>query len=97
MPRVAYAPRAINDLMRLREFLRPKSPAAANQAIKSIRNALLLLGHHPQIGRPIDEMPEEYRDWIIDFSDSGYIARYRYDGDVVTILAVRHQKELQHD
>ncbi|MDF2600648.1 MAG: hypothetical protein K0Q54_3471, partial [Methylobacterium brachiatum] len=25
--------------------------------------------------------------------DSGYVARYRVDDDVVTILAVRHQKE----
>jgi plasmid stabilization system protein ParE len=94
MPPVAYAPSAISDLVRLREFLLPKNPIAANKAIKTIRKALLLLGHHPKIGRPIDDMPEEFRDWIIDFGDSGYIARYRFDSDMVTVLAVRHQKEL---
>jgi hypothetical protein len=26
-------------------------------------------------------------------SDSGYVTRYRFDGEIVTILAVRHQKE----
>jgi plasmid stabilization system protein ParE len=26
--------------------------------------------------------------------DSGYVARYRFDKDEVTILAVRHQKEV---
>jgi plasmid stabilization system protein ParE len=47
----------------------------------------------PHIGRPVDEMPEAFRDWLIDFGDSGYIARYRYDGDTVLVLAIRHQKE----
>jgi plasmid stabilization system protein ParE len=31
---------------------------------------------------------------MIDFGDSGYVARYHFDGEVVTILAVRHQKEV---
>lgn len=30
---------------------------------------------------------------IIDFGDSGYVARYRFDGEAVTILAMRLQKE----
>jgi hypothetical protein len=36
----------------------------------------------------------DYREWSINFGDSGYIARYRFDGEVVTILALRHQKEI---
>lgn len=55
--------------------------------------AVKVLGLQPQIGRPIDDMPEEFREWVIDFGDSGYVARYRIDPDAVTILAVRHQKE----
>jgi hypothetical protein len=39
-------------------------------------------------------MPEEFREWIIDFGDSGYVARFRIDPNVVVILAVRHQKEV---
>jgi plasmid stabilization system protein ParE len=39
-------------------------------------------------------MPDEYREWIIDFGESGYVARYRLDSSGVTILAVRHQKEV---
>jgi plasmid stabilization system protein ParE len=45
------------------------------------------------MGRPIEDLPEQYREWVIAFGDSGYVARYRIDGDVVTILAIRHQKE----
>tara|TARA_B100000378_G_scaffold13978_1_gene11431 strand:- start:750 stop:905 length:156 start_codon:yes stop_codon:yes gene_type:complete len=47
----------------------------------------------PHIGRLVEDLPAEYRDWMIDHGDSGYVARYRIDGDVVVVLAIRHQKE----
>jgi plasmid stabilization system protein ParE len=93
MPQVTFAPNAIRDLERLREFLRPKNPAAAKRAGESIIKAVKVLGLQPQIGRPVPDMSEQYREWPIDFGDSGYVARYRFDGETVTILAVRHQKE----
>ncbi|MDP1612083.1 MAG: hypothetical protein Q8M11_13605 [Sulfuritalea sp.] len=31
---------------------------------------------------------EAFRDWIIDFGDSGYVVRYRITNDGVMILAV---------
>jgi plasmid stabilization system protein ParE len=94
MPRVIYAPGAIRDLQRLREFLRPKNAMAAKRAADTIIKALQVLGLQPQIGRPVEDMPDQYREWMIDFGDSGYVARYRFDGEAVTILAVRHQKEV---
>ncbi len=94
MPRVRYAPGAIRDLARLREFLHPKTPVTARRAGETIMKALQVLGLQPQIGRPINDLPEEFREWVIDFGDSGYVARYRIDPDAVTILAVRHQKEI---
>lgn len=39
-------------------------------------------------------MPDEFREWVIDFGDSGYVGRYRIDSDAITILAVRHKKEV---
>ena len=88
-----YAPGAICDLQRLREFLRPKNPVAARRAADTIIKAVQVLALQPQIGRPVEDMPPEYREWLIDFGDSGYVARYRFEGETVTILAVRHQKE----
>lgn len=93
MSQVTFAPAAIRDLERLREFLRPKNPAAAERAAKAIIQGAQSLGELPRIGRPIDDLPEEYRDWLIEFGDSGYVARYRIDGDTVVVLAIRHQKE----
>lgn len=94
MPQVIYATGATRDLQRLREFLRSKNPVAAKRAAETIMKAVQVLGLQPQIGRPVEDMAEDYREWPIDFGDSGYVARYRFDGEAVTILAVRHQKEV---
>jgi len=94
MPQVKFAPAALDDLERLRDFLRPKNSAAAKRAALAITKAIQLLGQHPQIGRPAEEMDIEYRELPIDFGDSGYIALYRYEGDLVTVLSLRHQKEV---
>ncbi len=73
--------------------MRPKSTAAAQRAGDTIRQSVKVLGSHPKIGRLTEGLPETYREWLIDFGDSGYLARYRLDGNVVTILAIWHQKE----
>ncbi len=94
MPQLIWAPPALLDVQRLYRFLASKNADAAKQAVKAIRQEVTVLGQQPGIGRPVESMPDEFRDWIIDFGDSGYVARYRIDADAVTILAVRHQKEV---
>jgi plasmid stabilization system protein ParE len=93
MPRVRFAPGAIRDLQRLQAFLRPVNAIAARRAAESIVKSVQLLGRQPQLGRPVEDLSDEYREWIIDFGDSGYVARYRIDADAITVLAVRHQRE----
>lgn len=93
MSRLIWSQPALLDVQRLYRFLAPRNPNAARRAVKAIRQGVKVLGQQPGIGRPIEDMPDEFREWIIDFGDSGYVARYRLDPDVVTILAVRHQKE----
>lgn len=93
MSQVIFAPAAIRDLQRLRDFLRPKNADAARWAGEAIRQGVRILGAQPRLGRMVDDLPEQFREWLIDFGDSGYVARYRIDNDVVTILAIRHQKE----
>lgn len=93
MPQVKFAPIALGDLERLREFLRSRNPAAAKRAAVAITKAIQLLAQHPQVGRPAEEMDIEYRELLIDFGDSGYVALYRYESGLVTVLSLRHQKE----
>ncbi len=93
MRQVTFAPAAIRDLQRIRDFLRPKNPDAARRAGEAIRQGVRILGTQPRLGRMIDDLPEAYREWLIDFGDSGYVLRYRIDGDAVTILVIRRQRE----
>ena len=94
MSRLIWSPSALRDVQRLYRFLAGKNPDAAKRAVQAIRQGVKVLGNQPQIGRPIEDMAEAYREWQIDFGDRGYVVRYRVATDAVTILAVRHQKEV---
>lgn len=41
----------------------------------------------------MQDMDLDYRERLIDFGNSSYVALYRVDGETVAILAVRHQKK----
>jgi len=94
MSRLIWSPSALLDVQRLYRFLAPKNPEAAKRAVQAIRLGVKVLEQQPGVGRPVEDMDVEFRDWIIDFGDSGYVARYRVDQQSITILAVRHQKEV---
>jgi len=93
MPRLRWSQAALRDVARLHDFLAPKSRDAAKRAVRAIRLGLKALGKHPEIGRPVDELPPEFREWVIEFGSGAYLALYRYDGKEVVILAVRHGRE----
>jgi len=93
MPRLRWSEAALRDVGRLHDFLALKSQEAAKRAIQSIRHGVKSLGQFPQMGRPVDELPPEFREWIIEFGQGAYVVLYRYDGKEVVILAVRHGRE----
>lgn len=93
MPRVIWSPEALLDVQRLYRFLAVKSLDAAKRAVTAIRGEIRILETSPEVGRPVAEMDPEFREWLIEFGNSGYVALYRYDGQTAVILAVRHQKE----
>ncbi|HXM68259.1 MAG TPA: type II toxin-antitoxin system RelE/ParE family toxin [Candidatus Acidoferrum sp.] len=93
MPRLRWSRPALLDVARLHNFLAPKSQDAARRAIKAIRVGIKALGKHPEIGRPIEEMPPEFREWVIEFGNGAYVALYHHDGKEVVILAIRHGRE----
>jgi plasmid stabilization system protein ParE len=94
MPRLIWSPRALLDVQRLNRFLAEKNTSAARRAVKAIREGVIAM--QPEIGRPAEDMEPEYREWPINFGDSGYIVLYRYNGQTAVIVAVRHQKELDY-
>ena len=93
MPRLKWSQQGLRDVARLHGFLAPKSRDAAQRAVKAIRQGVKLLGKHPEMGRPVDELPPEFREWVIEFGSGAYVALYHYDGKEVVILAVRHGRE----
>lgn len=96
MPPVKYSLEALRDLQRLKNFLALKSPMAAERAKKTIISSLRILEQQPYAGKAMRDMPEQFREWNIRFGKSGYIAFYYTDKNIVTILAIRHQKEASY-
>lgn len=94
MSRLIWSPSALLDVQRLYRFLAPKNPEATKRAVQAIRQGVKVLEQQLGLGRPVEDMDDEFRDWIIDFGDSGYVARYRIDQQSIAILAVHHQKEV---
>lgn len=94
MPRLIWSPEALSDVQRLYRFLADKNPEAARKAAKTIRDGMRIVAQHPEVGRPMDDMAPEFREWPISFGASGYLALYRLEADVAVVLAVRHQKEV---
>ena len=96
VPKLQFAPRALDDLDRLAAFLIETSPALAAETAPLIIGALRSLRDHPLIGRPVEE---GLRELLISRGRTGYVALYRYNpvADRVLVLRVRHQRELGTD
>lgn len=93
MSRLIWSPSALRDVQRLYRFLEEKNRDAARRAVQAIRMSVQIIAEHPEVGRPADEMDPAFREWLIDFGNSGYVVLYHYDGNVAVIVAVRHQRE----
>lgn len=97
MASIVWSRRAASDVQRLHAFLRHKNPDAARRAVQAIREGVRVLALQPRMGRTIEDMPPEFREWPIAFGHSGYLVRYRLVGDGLVMLAVWHQREAMDD
>jgi len=93
MSRLVWSAAALADVQRVYRFLAIKNVLAAREAVKTIRLSMNILAQHPEVGRPVEDMEPEYREWPISFGSSGYIALYRFDGQAAIVVALRHQRE----
>jgi plasmid stabilization system protein ParE len=92
VPRLVFAPRALDDLDRLVDFLVAQSLKSAKASAALIASGLEALRLHPLLGRPTEH---GLRELLISRGRTGYVALYQYDAaaDRVLVLAVRHQRE----
>ena len=93
MPRIIYTPAAISDLVRLAKFLSTKDKLVAKRAISIIRSEIEKAVILPDRYRPVPDLMH-FREIIIDFGSSGYIARFRHEqGGDIFIVRIKHQLE----
>ena len=92
--KVRYTEGAREDLKRLFAFLVERDLQAAQQGRKAIAESIYLLQQFPFTCRKAMPGNPLLREMVISFGSSGYVALFEIeDNDVVTILAVRHQRE----
>jgi plasmid stabilization system protein ParE len=91
--RIEYSIPARRDVERLVDFLANKDPSASRRALNAILDAVKLLELFPFSTRVAEGGNPFIRELVISFSNSGYVAMYAVRGEIVTILAIRHQLE----
>jgi plasmid stabilization system protein ParE len=92
--KVRFTPGAEDDLLRLYDFLLERDVTAAERALDAIKEAVDLLCFSPFSCRKALPDNPFLRELIIPFGAAGYVALFEIEpANVVTILAVRHQRE----
>jgi plasmid stabilization system protein ParE len=89
---IVWLDSAVNDVIRLREFIAKDNPTAAKKAAQAIKEAAQRLLETPSIGKPVEDLPQ-YRDLLTRFGAGGYVVRYRIHAETIYIIHIRHYRE----
>lgn len=92
MRKLVWLDSAVNDIVRLREFIAQENPGAAQRAANAIKEAAQRLQEQPSIGKPVKDLIH-YHDLFTRFGAGGYILRYRIHLNTVYIVHIRHYRE----
>jgi len=91
---VRFTPEARADLERLYEFLLQQDVRAADKALHIIERAFWFLEEFPFSCRRVEDGDPFLRELLISFGQSGNVALFEVERHgMVTVLAVRHQRE----
>ncbi|HAF01890.1 MAG TPA: plasmid stabilization protein [Methylophilaceae bacterium] len=91
---VRFTKAAREDIKRLYAFLLQQDKRAAEHALQAIYKAMELLKSFPFTCRKAQADNPFLRELIISFGANGYVALFEIEENaIVTILAVRHQRE----
>lgn len=92
--KLRFTPAARADLERLYAFLAEQDVHAARRALTTIDEAWDVIRKFPFACRKASAGNPFLRELLISFGSSGYVALYEIeDEEVVTVLAMRHQRE----
>lgn len=91
---INWLPGALEDMTRLRQFLKKENPLVVKKASQRILSAVNLLINNPEVGMPShDENCETFRDLYAPFGRGGYTIRYRVIQQTIIIVRVWHSRE----
>ena len=89
--RVAWSPRAVEDLEAIAQYISADSAAYAAAVVKTILTTARNLSHFPRSGRVVPEIADEsIREWFA----YSYRVIYRIEEESITIAAVVHGRRL---
>ena len=92
--RLRFTEEALEDLKRLYTFTAENDPASAENAFARIAKAWEILEEFPFSCRRAECQDPFLRELVIPFGSAGYVALFEIESNqVVTVLAVRHQRE----
>ena len=89
--KLIYSPEAVEDLIRLRDFISKWSPSAAARIGRELVTRIKKLRQFPEMGSTVQEAddPESVRDVVF----GRYIVRYIVHSNVIAILRIWHHLE----
>lgn len=89
--RVAWSPRAVEDLEAIAQYISADSTAYASAIVKKILNTARNLSQFPRSGRVVPELADEnIREWLA----YSYRIIYHIEEEEITIAAVVHGRRL---
>lgn len=90
-----FAPEAVEDLVRLRNFIEDKNPTAAQRIANDLILGLEKLKVFPEIGLKVERAFEPQR--IRDLFVGNYTVRYLIGDEEIVLLRIWHSKEIEKD
>ena len=93
--KIQYSREAIDDLVRLREFIAAKNPYAARHVAQKLLSGIEKLKDFPKVGLSVQRSPEPEK--IRDLFITNYTVRYLIGQEAIFILRVWHGKEIEKD
>jgi plasmid stabilization system protein ParE len=91
---VRFTKAARVDIKRLYAFLLEQDKSSAKRALIAIQKAIELLNTFPYSCRKAQPDTPFLRELVINFGANGYVALFEIEeGNTITILALRHQRE----
>lgn len=83
-----FTEQALDDLVRLREFIAEKHPAAAFRISEQLIESINKLRDQPELGHGVESLPG-VREWIA----RDYVVHYLILKDTLIVLQIWHGRE----